>query len=364
MLQSLKPLITTKTTLSAGTRVGNAKVGGHVESFDAELTRLNELIQEFKELMLQADRAALKNHGQVPLALLEKAKLDFSELLLHLNTTIGTESALPAEVKERVGATLQKEFLPYLSLAETADRFYAKPRGYAGDFLTIAKMYENKPDGYGRIGALIDACFLVTTAAAAVRNRRHLLGKLIYETLARNNETTTHITSLACGPAQELFDVYDSLDAPSRLRCSLIDIDLQALAFVMDKATQRKLNRFMEAFNQNLLHLASGRNKIKLPQQDLMYSIGLIDYFGDRFVVQLLDFIHDQLKPGGSVVLGNFHPNNSNRAFMDHVLEWKLIHRDEEDMHRLFALSKFGKTADAIHFEEEGINLFAQCYKD
>lgn len=119
----------------------------------------------------------------------------------------------------------------------------------------------------------------------------------------------------------------------------------------------------MEAFNQNLLHLASGRNKIKLPQQDLMYSIGLIDYFGDRFVVQLLDFIHDQLKPGGSVVLGNFHPKNSTRALMDHVLEWKLIHRDEDDMHRLFALSKFGKAADAIHFEEEGINLFAQCRK-
>ena len=117
MLQSLKPLTTTKTTPSVGTRVGNTKVSGRIESFEAELTRLNERIQEFKELMLQADSAALKNQGQVPLALLEKAKLDFCELVLHLNTTIGTESALPAEVKERVGATLQKEFLPYLSLA-------------------------------------------------------------------------------------------------------------------------------------------------------------------------------------------------------------------------------------------------------
>ncbi len=186
MLQSLMPLTTTKSTPSAGTRVGSAKVGGHIESFDVELTRLNELIQEFKELMSQADRAALKNHGQVPLALLEKAKLDFCELVLHLNITIGTESALPTEVKARVGATLQKEFLPYLALAETADRFYAKPRRYAGDFLTIAMMYENKPGGSGRIGALVDACFLATPAAAAVRNRRHLLGKLIYETLARN----------------------------------------------------------------------------------------------------------------------------------------------------------------------------------
>lgn len=186
MLQSLKPLTTIKTTSSAGARVRNAKVGRHIESFDAELTRLSELIQEFKELMYQADRAALKNHGQFPLALLEKEKLDFCEFVLHLNTTIGTESALPAEVKERVSATLQKEVLLYLALAETADRIYSKPRGYAGDFLTIAMMYENKPGGSGRIGALVDASCLATPAAAAVRNSCHLLGRLIYETLARN----------------------------------------------------------------------------------------------------------------------------------------------------------------------------------
>jgi hypothetical protein len=36
----------------------------------------------------------------------------------------------------------------------------------------------------------------------------------------------------------------------------------------------------------------------------LVYSIGLIDYFSDRFVVSLLDYIHGLLKPGGSAILG------------------------------------------------------------
>jgi hypothetical protein len=44
---------------------------------------------------------------------------------------------------------------------------------------------------------------------------------------------------------------------------------------------------------------------------------------------------------------------------MDHVLDWRLIHRTEDDMDRLFAASAFGRTCTNIRFEEQGINLFA-----
>jgi hypothetical protein len=61
--------------------------------------------------------------------------------------------------------------------------------------------------------------------------------------------------------------------------------------------------------------------------------------------------------------LGNFHPVNSSRAIMEHVLEWKLIHRTEEDLHRLLAASKFGRPCTKLRFEAEGVNLFAECVK-
>lgn len=67
-----------------------------------------------------------------------------------------------------------------------------------------------------------------------------------------------------------------------------------------------------------------------------------------------------QLGPGE--LLG--HSSNPNKAFMDHVLDWKLIHRDEADMHRLFAQSKFGRDCTHIWFEDAGINLFAECVKN
>jgi hypothetical protein len=51
------------------------------------------------------------------------------------------------------------------------------------------------------------------------------------------------------------------------------------------------------------------------------------------------------------------------RAFMDHVLEWRLIHRTEEDLDRLYKASAFGRGCTRVVFEEQGINLFAECVK-
>ena len=106
-----------------------------------------------------------------------------------------------------------------------------------------------------------------------------------------------------------------------------------------------------------------GRHRLELPPQDLVYSVGLIDYFNDRFVLKLINYAHSLLHPGGRLILGNFHPANSSRAIMEYVLEWNLIHRTEDDMHNLFAASAFGRPCTRIRFEPLGVNMFAECVK-
>jgi hypothetical protein len=41
---------------------------------------------------------------------------------------------------------------------------------------------------------------------------------------------------------------------------------------------------------------------------------------------------------------------------------WRLIHRDEQDMRRLFAESPFGERVELVA-EEHGVNLFAIALK-
>jgi extracellular factor (EF) 3-hydroxypalmitic acid methyl ester biosynthesis protein len=48
---------------------------------------------------------------------------------------------------------------------------------------------------------------------------------------------------------------------------------------------------------------------------------------------------------------------------MNHVLDWRLTHRDEAAMNQLFQSSKFAMPCSRIQFEDEGIYLLAECTK-
>ena len=91
--------------------------------------------------------------------------------------------------------------------------------------------------------------------------------------------------------------MFQQLDDRRRLHASLIDIDLQALAYVADRRDNAGLQNRINLINANLVYLALGRQKLELNDQDLIYSIGLIDYFNDKFVVKLLNWIHGRLRP-------------------------------------------------------------------
>ncbi len=322
---------------------------------DGPWKELVSMIGTFKQRLLEVDQAALKNKGRLAEAIEHEVRKGFTALVHSVNVVLRDMPEGPG--RARLHGILQAELLPYLLLSELGERIYAKPRGYAGDYLTIANMYSDVASGVGRLGPLIDRCLRDQAAGQAVRNRRALLAEEIMD-MVRRTDGRTLVTSLACGPAQELFDVQDALADPSTLVATCLDIDLQALAHVSEQAGAERRNtmRFVHA---NLVYLALGRTRPDIPPQHLIYSIGLIDYFNDRFVVNLLNLIHDLLLPGGRCILGNFHPANPTRGLMDAVLDWSLIHRTEDDMHRLFAASKFGGPCARIRFEPAGVNLFA-----
>ncbi|MCP4218919.1 MAG: cyclic nucleotide-binding domain-containing protein [bacterium] len=342
------------------------RVSGH-DADDAQPSSvvwslLQKDVEHFKNLVSEADKAAIKNHGNVPDQQADKVKGYFNTFARSINEQIGEDSPTTDHVRRKLGVLVQREILPYMLLTQTGERFYSKPRGYAGDYLTLENIYKDKAEGVGRLGALLDRCFLELSATRAVKDRRHLMAREIKKMTVQNE--TLKLTCMASGPATEVFDVFDTLDKPSKLKCTLIDIDYQALGFVSDKAQEKGLRKQVTPVNGNLVYLALGRQKIELQPQDLIYSIGLIDYLADKFVVKLLNFVYGHLTPGGKVILGNFHPRNPDRAFMNHIFNWQLIHRTEADMDRLYEQSDFGRPCTNIQFEKEGIDMFAECIKE
>ena len=291
---------------------------------------ISSKINSLKRLVQKADQEALKDCDKISQDTEKAIKQAFGDFTRYINQQIGDGSSMREQTKKDLGYLTQLEILPFLLLTEIAERAYSKPRGYAGDYITIQKMYENKGSGSGRVGPLLDRCFLDEPAAKAICNRRGLMMEEILEVMQNTGDPVTRVTSLACGPAAEIFDVFARLEAHSQLKVTVVDIDYQALAFVTERMKREKLGGQIDPVFGNFVYLATGRKILDIPEQNLVYSLGLIDYFNDNLTLKLINFIFGILKIGGKIILGNFHPNNSTKALMDHILDWKLFHRTEE----------------------------------
>lgn len=257
-----------------------------------------------------------------------------------------------------------KEIFPYFMRSRFAERAYFKPKGYAGDFLMMEMIYGNKPDGDGKLGRLVDGWCLNTSAARAVRGRRHLLKKQLRSACHKRSGEghAIRIMNLACGSNREFFDFLSHCDYSHLIEATCIDADPHALEY-----TARHINTFnheasIRLMNDNVIKWSLGRIQHHYDLQDIIYSAGLTDYLDRRLFKALLTRCHAQLKPGGVLIIGNFGPANPNRAFMDHVLHWRLIHRSEEELRGLFAGTPFKQKVQIIS-EEQGLNLFALATK-
>ena len=125
------------------------------------------------------------------------------------------------------------------------------------------------------------------------------------------------------------------------------------------------MNKKITLLEFNVIKWALGRVRNKYGLQDIIYTAGLTDYLNRRLFLKLLTrcYCYEHLKPGGVLIVSNFSPDNPNRAFNDHVLNWKLIYRDREKLISFFGNSPCGRNIN-IAAEEEGINLFAIAKKE
>jgi extracellular factor (EF) 3-hydroxypalmitic acid methyl ester biosynthesis protein len=329
---------------------------------NAAMVRVSAALEELEGLIHAANEAALKNRDVVPDEMQAALVGRFDGLYPLLEEAAGDASTEPEEMREKIGLQAQKHLLPYILLTRTAERLYGKPRGYPGDFMTLEMIYQNAPRGTSRIGAALDRCFLQAPFAAAVRERRTLMAREL-AALAGKSAEPLRVTALACGPGQEVFDAFEMLGDPERMKATLVDFDPQALALAAEKRERAKLRERVDMVGINPVYLALGRAELEVEPQDVIYALGMTDYFDDGLFIKLLDLVHGLLKPGGRVILGNFHTGNPSKAFMDHVLEWRLVHRREEDMNRLFGASRFEAPASASRYAADGLVIVGECEK-
>jgi hypothetical protein len=194
-----------------------------------------------------------------------------------------------------------------------------RPRGYPGDAGLIDMIYDKVPafDASNQ-GREIFALTVQFQAPEGVRQRR-LHAETVIDKAWRQGK---RILVLACGHFREA----DTLIGEDISNVVLVDQDAVSLEVV-----RRNHGDFPEIHEANVfryLRAASSRGA----RFDLIYTLGLTDYLDRRAMELLHRMTKACLAPGGSFLLANFLPGHLATGWMDAVMDWHLIYREEDEL--------------------------------
>jgi len=209
-------------------------------------------------------------------------------------------------------------------------RSFERPRGYAGDPIMLDLQYDFEkviplPDEERQldISELLNyEINRIGHASHAVRARRRLLARKIDETSER--VANPYILSLACGNLRESLDSF-AVKNKSIGKFVAIDQDEEALAVATET-----IKDFGETIQASFVDII--RNKVTLPKFDYIYSLGLYDYLSDKIAKRLTSKLFQLLNPGGRLLIANYLPNSNSLGYMEAVMDWWLIYRNNEQM--------------------------------
>ena len=364
ILEEREPMTAFAASLSTGRRSYHETVPLSKAFFQTPTwDKVNVLVEKFKAGFFDLSHQLQKSpEPDVPEDMEVTGKALLSHFLQQLDSL--EQELKDSEFRDQVWGYLFKEIYPYFLRSRFAERAYYKPKGYAGDFLMMEMIYNNAPQGDGKIGWVVDRFCLDSIAARAVRARRRLLCEQLGQEFEerRTNQHRFQIMNLACGSNRELFDFIADCPQTEKVDALCVDADSQALEY-----SNRQVNTFEHSasvsyMSDNLVKWSLGRVRQDFGFKDLIYSSGLTDYLEDRLFCALIAKCHEHLKEGGVLIIGNFGPQNREKTFMERILHWKLVHRSSEDLNRLFA--SCGAWSDIrVLAEEEGVNLFVKARK-
>jgi extracellular factor (EF) 3-hydroxypalmitic acid methyl ester biosynthesis protein len=264
----------------------------------------------------------------------------------------------------------RRQLLPYFLCAPFFHRTYTKPLGYAGDHEMMSMIVRNGLEGETLYARLVNAYLLNHAPCRAVRNRVGFLKQKIIEETGRVARTggAANIFSLGCGPAWEAVNFLDEHPLARHARFQLLDFNEEALEFAGGKIDAVKKKRSLATpvrlVRNSVQNLLRGHRQPGMDSEgyDLIYCSGLYDYLTDRVCLALNNHLYGRLRPGGLMVIGNFGPATPGRNLMEHLMDWFLIYRDQNELAAL-APEPAAKENCLVRAEAAGANLFLEVRK-
>lgn len=246
-----------------------------------------------------------------------------------------------------------------------------KPLGYPGDYVVMRYIYENSFEGQTLFGKSLHLAVCETRGARAVWERKELVKRRMRDLLKAYPcaGRPLRVASIAAGPAQEIFELLrDTAPEGQHMEIVLFDQDVQALSFAQSRVQPQVEARWKPWCKVTYLH-DSIKRLLHDPTLfngfgpfDLIFCTGLFDYLKVPTAARLTQTFWTNLAEGGSAYIGNMHPSNPCRWFLEHHLEWVLTYRTHDEM---LEFGHLGAPQAQLSIVEEptGVNPFLLVQK-
>lgn len=256
----------------------------------------------------------------------------------------------------------QRELHPLMLISPFVHRTYTKPLGYAGDYEMVNMILRNGDEGPNIYSRIVNAFVLAREPAEAHRNRIEFLVDLLQKEAAKAKQRGRkfRVLNIGCGPARETERFIRETAESERGEYTLLDFNDETLAYARKRlenacrdAGRTPELKFVHKSIHDLLK-ESSRGEEPEEQWDLVFCAGLFDYLSDKICKRLLKLFHRWTVDGGRVAATNVHSRNPIRMFMEHLLEWYLIYRNEES----FAALVPADWKPQVSVDTTGVNVY------
>lgn len=262
---------------------------------------------------------------------------------------------------------VRRQLHPIVLCSPFLFRTYTKPLGYAGDYEMVNMMLRSPYEGSSAFAKILNYALLNTEPVVAHRNRIDFLVEMLQgECRKRVAKGKTRVFNLACGPAVEVQRFLSECEEADLAEIDLLDFNAETLEYTRNRIDEARMSggretrvRYFQRSVHQLLRAASQGGEEDFRDYDVVYCAGLFDYLSQRVCKRLVELFCTMVRPGGRVIVTNVAASNPRKAWMEYVMEWNLIYRDNAEMEDLIP-DNVPVTYSSIKADSTGVNLFLE----
>lgn len=218
-------------------------------------------------------------------------------------------------------------------------RAYGKPLGYPGDFGVLDYVYSHADAGDTLYAKLLHR--LGRASLLCVETRKDMMAEILTKRLSNDTgDGPIRILSIGCGASEEVRQSLIGV-VPQSAIFTLLDQDDRALDASFERIFPETLRQggrvTVNCLQTGFQRLVNPRSiNPAIPPQDIIYSLGILDYLKQPRAKRFCRTLYTLLRPGGLMVVANVQELKDNgRWRAECISDWTLIYRTRDQMIKL-----------------------------